>query len=88
MSIEDLINLALLATVIGVSTMIKGCRRLRSAEQLAAKVRRELEDCEQARSELQEFVVLLNYGATEEAYDHLRTCGFKTIEPARPASRR
>jgi hypothetical protein len=64
--------------------MLNGCRRLRETERLAAKVRRELEDCEQARHELQEFVVLFNYGATEEAYEHLRACGFKAVEPARP----
>jgi hypothetical protein len=84
MGIEDLINLALLALVIGITTMIKACRKLRDAETLAATARREFEDCEQARRELQEFVVLFNYGATEEAYEHLRACGFKTVEPARP----
>lgn len=86
MGIEDLINLAILALVIGLSTLAKGCRKLRDTERLAAKVRRELEDCERARLELQEFAVLFNYGATEEAYEHLRACGFKTVEPERPAS--
>lgn len=80
MGIEDLINLALLALVIG--TMVKACRKLRHAETPAANAHREFEDCEQARRELQEFVVLFNYGATEEAYEHLRTCGFRTVEPA------
>jgi hypothetical protein len=71
----------------GVSTMIKACRKLRQAETLAAHARHELDECDQARQELQEFVVLFNYGATEEAYEHLRACGFKTVEPARPVSR-
>lgn len=84
MGIEDLINLALLALVIGISTMTKGCRKLLEAELLAMKVRRSLEDCERARLELQEFAVLFNYGAIEEAYEHFRACGFKTGERARP----
>jgi hypothetical protein len=79
MGIEDLINLTILAFIIGISTMIKGFRKLREAERLAATVRRELEDCEQARHELQEFAVLFNYGATEEAYEHLRTCGYEAV---------
>lgn len=49
MGVEDLINLTILAFIIGISTMIKGFRKLREAERLAATVRRELEDCEQAR---------------------------------------
>jgi hypothetical protein len=84
MGIEDLVNPAVLALVIGVCTPFKGMRKLYEAERLAAKVRCELADCEQARRELQEFAVLFNYGAREEAYDHLRACGFKTTEPGRP----
>ncbi|CEJ86875.1 hypothetical protein HYPGJ_30768 [Hyphomicrobium sp. GJ21] len=56
MSIEDLVNLAILALVIGVSTLFKGMRKLCETERLAMKVRREL----------QEFAVLFNYGAQEE----------------------
>ena len=70
----------------GVRTMIKACRKLRQAE-IAAHARHELDECDQNRRELQEFVVLFNYDATEEAYEHLRACGFKTVEPARFASR-
>jgi len=84
MGIEDLVNLAVLALVIGVCTPFKGMRKLYEAERLAAKVRRELADCQQARRELQEFAILFNYGAREEAYEHLRTCGFRTAEPERP----
>lgn len=86
MDITDFVTLALLVFVTGLSTMMRGCRKLRETELLAAKVRRELEDCERARLELQEFAVLFNYGATEEAYEHRRACGFKTVEPERPAS--
>ena len=84
MGIADLINFAFLASVIGLSTLIRGCRKLQDAEWLAAKVRRELADCEQARRELQEFAVLFNYGARDEAYEHLKACGFETAERARP----
>jgi len=84
MSIEVVVNFAVLALVIGVSTLIKGMRKLFEADRLATKMRRELADCEQARRELQEFAVLFNYGAREEAYDHLRACGSKTTEPGRP----
>lgn len=84
MEFDVLVALALLALVIGVSTLFKGIRKLCEAECLAMKVRRELADCEQARRELQEFTMLFNYGAREEAYDHLRACGFKTTEPGRP----
>lgn len=84
MGIEDLINLAVLALVIGVCTLFKGMRKLYAAERLAAQVRRELADCEQARRELREFVVLFNYGAREEAYERLRACGFQTAGPGRP----
>jgi uncharacterized membrane protein len=65
MRIEDLVNVAVLALVIGVCTMFKGFRKLRETERLAAQVRREL----------QEFAVLFNYGARDEAYEHLKTCG-------------
>lgn len=87
MGLADLVNLAILAFVIGVSTLIKGCRKLRTAETAATEARQKLEDCELARRELQEFIVLFNYGATEEAYEHLRACGFETVEPQRPRSR-
>ncbi|CEJ86396.1 hypothetical protein HYPGJ_30437 [Hyphomicrobium sp. GJ21] len=53
MGIEDLVNLAVLALVIGVCTPFKGMRKLYEAERLAVKVRCELADCEQARRELQ-----------------------------------
>jgi hypothetical protein len=82
----DFVNLAVLALVIGVSTFAAGCRKLRQAQEAAADARQELEDCEQARRELQEFILLFNYGATQEAYEHLTACGFETVEPARPAS--
>lgn len=84
MSIEELVSISLLMLVIGFSMMIKGFRKLHEAKLLAAKVRCELEECAQARQELQEFAVLFNYGARDEAYEHLRACGFRTAEPARP----
>lgn len=62
MEFDVLVALALLALVIGVSTLFKGIRKLCEAECLAMKVRRELADCEQARRELQEFTMLFNYG--------------------------
>ena len=87
MGLTDLVNLAVLALVIGISTMVKACRKLRQAETLAVNARRDREDCEQARRELQEFIVLFNYGATEEAYEHLRACGFQTTTAIRTQSR-
>ncbi len=84
MAFDVLVALAVLALVISVSTLVKGMRKLCEAERLVAKVRRELADCEQARRELQEFAVLFNYGAREEAYEHLLACGFKTAEANRP----
>jgi hypothetical protein len=87
MGIVNLINFAILALVIGISTLIKGCRKLRTAETIATEADRKLEDCEQVRRELQEFIVLFNYGATDEAYEHLCACGFATEEPRRPRSR-
>lgn len=84
MGIEALINLAPLALVIGITTMVKACRTLRHAETLAVAAHRELADCEQACRELREFAVLFNYGAREEAYEHLRACGFQTTEFGRP----
>jgi hypothetical protein len=84
-----IIDLSSLALVIGIITMIKGRRKLRGAQAAAADARRKLEDCEEACRELQEFVVLFNYGATQEAYEHLRACGFATtLKSQRPQSSR
>ncbi|MFA7308041.1 MAG: hypothetical protein WC026_15360 [Hyphomicrobium sp.] len=46
---EDLVNLAVLALVIGTSTIFKECRVLREAEWRTANMRRKLEDYDKAR---------------------------------------
>jgi hypothetical protein len=80
MAIANLLNVSLLMLVIRVSAFIPGCRKLREAEAPAAKLLRALDDCERAGRELQEFTLLFNYGARQEAYKYLPACGVRMTE--------
>lgn len=70
---DTLINAAFLMALIGICEAIRSYRLKAEAAALHA-------EAEQAKAELQQFALLWNYGATEEAFEHLRECGFKTAD--------
>ena len=68
-SVEAAAWIALLACFITHYQM----RRANADLERARAERRSIAD---ARQELEEFVLLWNYGAISEAYEHLKQCGF------------